>query len=80
MNMKVRDIVEKFFERFKKSVFKCYEKCGFFEMEVEFEFEVDREIIEFLKVLFNLIRFKILKFICDNWFCVCLFFEVFGED
>ncbi|WP_332370041.1 MULTISPECIES: ArsR/SmtB family transcription factor [Thermococcus] len=80
MNMKVRDIVEKLPERPKKSVFKCYEKCGLPEMEAELEPEVDREIIEFLKALSNPIRLKILKLTRDNWLCVCLLSEVLGED
>ncbi len=78
--MKIREVVERLDEKQRKSVMKCVERCGIPELEAEVEPEVPNDIVEFLKVIANPLRFKILKLTRDQWICVCLISDLLGED
>lgn len=78
--MKVKEIVEKLNEKQKKTVKKCIENCGLPELEAEVETEVSMDVVEFLKVIANPLRFKILKMTRNHWLCVCILAQVLEAD
>jgi len=78
--MKVRELFDRLDERQKKTVLKCVERCGIPELESEVDPSVDRDVVDFLKVISNPLRLAILKLLRDQWLCVCLISEALDQD
>lgn len=78
--MRIQDVVDRLGEKQRKTVMKCVERCGLPELDAEIEPGVPNDVTEFLKIIANPLRFKILKLTRDQWLCVCLLSEVLGED
>ena len=78
--MKVRELFDRLDERQKNTVLKCVERCGIPELESEVDPSVDRDVVDFLKVISNPLRLAILKLLRDQWLCVCLISEALDQD
>ncbi|ASJ01279.1 ArsR/SmtB family transcription factor [Thermococcus gorgonarius] len=78
--MKVVELIEGLNEKQKKSVEKCIEKCNLLNPEEEISVEIEKNVLDFVKVLSNPLRFSIIKMLRNRWLCVCLIAKALGQD
>ncbi|HIP75008.1 MAG TPA: transcriptional regulator [Thermococcus paralvinellae] len=78
--MKIRELIEKLNEKQRKTVKRCLQSCEIMDLEEDIDIETNEELLRFLKLVSNPIRYKILKMVKNRWMCVCLISQALGED
>ena len=78
--MKIRELIEKLNEKRRMTVGKYLQACEIMDLEEEIDIETNEELLRFLKLVSNPIRYKILKIVKNRWMCVCLISQALGED
>ncbi|WP_366940202.1 metalloregulator ArsR/SmtB family transcription factor [Thermococcus sp.] len=64
----------------RRSVEKCMELCDLKDPNQEIVRELNEDVVRFVKLLSNKLRFQILRMLLDRWLCVCLIANALGQD
>lgn len=78
--MKIRDLIEKLNEKQKRTVKRCLQSCEIMDLDEDVNIETNEELLRFLKLISNPIRYKILKMVKNKWMCVCLISRTLEKD
>ncbi|NJE07792.1 transcriptional regulator [Thermococcus sp. M39] len=78
--MKIRELIEKLNEKQRMTVKRCLQSCEIVDLDEEVGIETNEDLLRFLKLISNPIRYKILKMVKNRWMCVCLISQALEED
>lgn len=78
--MKVKDLIENLTDKQKRSVNRCLEQCRLLDPEEDIKLTVEKDVLEFVKLLSNPIRMGILTMLMGRWMCVCLIAKALNQD
>nr|WP_206204964.1 MULTISPECIES: metalloregulator ArsR/SmtB family transcription factor [unclassified Thermococcus] len=62
------------------TVKRCLQSCEIVDLDEEVGIETNEDLLRFLKLISNPIRYKILKMVKNRWMCVCLISQALEED